>query len=695
MEIIRKKISIDKSRSHEMGLLPFVHFETGEIIYSGITNTNNNYGHYICDLGVKIDASNIKDEVNDFEDLLLISPSSLSIGDKYLVSNPYETNAVITSTPPKTVFLWDGKQWIFYNKIIKYLDIINIYVEYKKIINNAIFCKCTKAKNDELILTKCNINANYVDNYISMPLSGCTTICEDNLYNYKVLDINSFTAINNSFKPINDEILINHNDYYILIDDYSTYLEMEEWGGDLGLSIETLSKDFTVIKYIEDNIIKSSEVTKDFFMVVPTVEVPLFLEEEFNYDTLYIPCEYILDGNETKDIMINGEIYNAKIGTNILPFSDFNENDGTKLDEAKNYDVLITSESRLSKLKHHSAIELVDGFVGVPEGWVTSNILSALTNNSIQVLTEEYASGQMFKCKFYTSGFTLNNDVKIYPKLQNDDVYQVIITEENEENISWWECMCVEENLSAYTCYDGLILPGEVYEKTYQNVVTLSCIPSYRIENFNEDNFYYYKALYQNGKIKPNNDDYITGYTEIKKVSFPFIVGRPVNIETYETGEVVYDMVLSANTINNHCNIEYVLGATSGVPESGIYYQETLNYSSGVTKNVFIDNVFETDLWYEKLDFDSNLKIHFNEIYNTNFSIREAIITKIEANHIEYINYPLITKDGIESLFEMPLVETDIIFNRGIASGFEKHFKLMECNTFQDLKNYGNNIFNL
>ena len=327
---------------------------------------------------------------------------------------------------------------------------------------------------------------------------------------------------------------------------------------------------------------------------------------------------------------------------------------------------------------------------------------SALTNeNVVKVLTEEFNAGQMFRCKFYTSSVTFEGENKIYPKLVNTDVYQVIIAEEDDETISWWECMCVNDALSSYTCHEGLMLPknNSTDKKYYQNVVTLSCIPYYNIGSIKEGKEYYFKALYQNGKINPNNGDSIMSYNAIKKISFPFIVGEPVNIETYPTGEVVYDMVLSANTYENvgkfYCNIDYVLGATSGYSGTGIFYNEILDYTSGVTENVFVDNVFETNLWYEKLDYDSNLQEYYNELYNTNFLVREAQITKFETNNIEYIDYPLITRDGMESLYNNPIINTDIIFNRGAAAACEKYFKLSECNTFQDLKKYGNNIFNL
>ena len=703
MEVIRKEISIDKSRSHKSGLLPFVQYETGVYVHSGVTSANTNYGHYVCDLAIKL--SGETKGIKTYEELSAITLSTLTIGDKYKISNSHGSINEFTYTPENTIYMWDGNRWVFYEKTIKYLDIINQYYDIKDIIKKSYFCKRTTNKNGETVLKICP-NENITGDF-----SACTMSCETNIYNYKVLAKNKFYTDNNIiFQPQEDILdIINNGLYFILIDDYDSYLNIEKWGGDLGLSAETISNGFTVKKYIEDNILDSSGASNTFFLVSPTVDIPVLLEQECTYDGLYIPYEYMLDGPDIEEVNVGGIVYSAKVGTNIILYSDYiiqnsspNEIEGNKIEYGVGLPIMC--ESRLEKVKHYSANEIVEGYFGVSEGWTKTETTSALTNeNIVQVLTEEFNAGQMFECKFYTSSVTFEGGNKIYPNLVNTSVYQVIVTEENDETISWWECMCVNDALSSYTCHEGLMLPEdedeEADKKYYQNVVTLSCIPYYNIGLVDTNKTYYFKAFYQNGKVNPNDGGSIMDYTTIKKVSFPFVVGEPVNIETYPTGEIVYDMVLSANTYEEvgkyRCAIEYVLGATSGYSGTGIFYNEILDYVSGVTKNVFIDNVFESDLWYEKLDYDSNLREHYNEIYDTNFLVREAQITKFETNNIEYIDYPLITRDGMESLYNNPIISTDIIFNRGAAAACEKHFKLSECNTFQDLKKYGNNIFNL
>lgn len=58
-------------------------------------------------------------------------------------------------------------------------------------------------------------------------------------------------------------------------------------------------------------------------------------------------------------------------------------------------------------------------------------------------------------------------------------------------------------------------------------------------------------------------------------------------------------------------------------------------------------------------------------------------------------NYPVYKKDYLNNIAMSPTIDVDIEIQRGNTAAFEKHFKLTECNTLEDLENYGNNIFNL
>ena len=61
-----------------------------------------------------------------------------------------------------------------------------------------------------------------------------------------------------------------------------------------------------------------------------------------------------------------------------------------------------------------------------------------------------------------------------------------------------------------------------------------------------------------------------------------------------------------------------------------------------------------------------------------------------------YANDAYLTKEDYLTNFSLPpKVDVNVTIDRGGVSAFEKHYKLSECNTMQDLVNYGNNFFNI
>ena len=64
-------------------------------------------------------------------------------------------------------------------------------------------------------------------------------------------------------------------------------------------------------------------------------------------------------------------------------------------------------------------------------------------------------------------------------------------------------------------------------------------------------------------------------------------------------------------------------------------------------------------------------------------------------NYGEASSSPVIKKEYLNHISEEPIIDVDVEFDRGNATAFENHFKLSECNTFEDIENYGNNYFNL
>ena len=518
--------------------------------------------------------------------------------------------------------------------ILKYVN--NSWITYEDIKYLDIIRRYNEIKEILRSAIYCKCEKNVLKICEAPILESCSGLCESGktFYDYEPKDITDFYIKNNkTFIPnIDEEDFIISGVSYILLNDYNVYNEHEVWGKEYGLS--SGDSKFSFYKYVDENIIQSSSATNDFELIVPNVEVPILFEDEYVVDTLYYPYEYSLTGKTNEILNLHGISLSANVGETLLTIYDIELNSATT------------------------------------------------------------SSFTIFSCT------TVNDNIEVESRLEKLRHYSSLEIAEGFDGIlkDWTEsgatlCKCTYNNgwsiitgitSNRFKCVDGEV---NVTPNTdvYRNITLLGCIPHY-IPNPQNGDIYYFMVRYKND--------------EENLLSFPFKVGEPVNIETYD-GDTIYDMVLSTEIESlesgaTYCNISYVLGATSGINDTGIIYHEKLLYESGIT-TVLVENLFESELYYEKLNYDSNLKLVYNNDYGVSCYIRPAYITQMEVGKVfqETIKIPLITKEGSENLYSPPQLSLDIEFNRGNAAGWEKHFKLSECNTMRDLKNYGNNVFNL
>jgi hypothetical protein len=147
--------------------------------------------------------------------------------------------------------------------------------------------------------------------------------------------------------------------------------------------------------------------------------------------------------------------------------------------------------------------------------------------------------------------------------------------------------------------------------------------------------------------------------------------------------------------------IFYSKGVTVGsdINKSGIHYVEKYGYQHGLKEEVSIDGVYLAELYYNKITYDENKISVGDDDYKLMRLVNLASIVGMEIGtqwtNNGAIEAFLITKSGLNSLYNEPKYSIDMIYNRGNASAWENYFKLSECNTMEDLKNYGNNFFNL
>ena len=208
--------------------------------------------------------------------------------------------------------------------------------------------------------------------------------------------------------------------------------------------------------------------------------------------------------------------------------------------------------------------------------------------------------------------------------------------------------------------------------------------------------------------MKTSDNYLVEYYNDEDIINIPFLEGVPVNIE-----EGKCDVVDKITYENGYAIIDYILGArlnenNTYQQNTGIKYREKLILTSKEI-NIKIDNI-DCIVNYKYVDYDTNLETVYNEEYKTYIDIRKAEIIGMPVGSIYNIDKPIekkedgewkiqkpliFTKEGSDSLISTPKIDIDLTFNRGYAAGWEKHFKLSECNTMQDLENYGNNFFNL
>lgn len=395
-------------------------------------------------------------------------------------------------------------------------------------------------------------------------------------------------------------------------------------------------------------------------------------------------------------------------------------------------------ESKLTTLKH-------------PRTIMASNDIFGIYKN----FDDEIERGQMFECKFcsgtsispkievYYSGitvfsellqaengetcsftpatlletideespkpYTLSGDFQIFGTKVIDSINTIessyTITDENEileemyywssitQNVyTWWECKKIDNG--TLKCADGEYVKSG--EKKYRNVVITSCVDSL-VGGCDVGEVFYVMARYDNGNYNPSD---VCSEGTIHSLGIPYICDYPLNITSYDDGVVAYDMVLDIEEGDGIITIKYGKGLTSGATQNtGIHYEETLLYNKNQKAIIPIDGVYLGEIYYDVLGGGSEMKTVYSSEYKKYRSAQIAKIIGIEVGttwtESGAVSALLFTKDGYEGLREEPKYDINLLYNRGNAAAWEKHFKLSECNTLEDLENYGNNFFNI
>ena len=692
IEKIAKTINIDNSRSHRNGLLPFVPYGGGDIKEVNEYMPNGNYGGYVCDIAV-------------FE--------------KNVVENGVEIKKECERAR------------------LKYLDIIRNYSFVQEQIRNGVFVKKYKIKD-----VSCN-----GDNYIKSEKveirwrDAFEELAYTPTYDFQPLDISLFTKEGDYYvynEPLegnelsvdkikkHNEFANSENKFAILLPNYDEVIKYNEWWikswGDYlvffsGYTENTQNADFKFCVDVDKYILGRVEVTftgntesvipkyvfytelkdriasekdgefldylksinpvwqsKDrkynidptFYIkyVAPEITLETIINAEEESEGLYVPYEYSII-NGIKEGAVSGYTSDDKL---CPKFTIFSENDA------------LVVESQLQSLMLPNAQQIYKNIFGVFQEF-------------------EDGKGQLFKCTF-VSGKT--SDLK--PKNKDAYICYSACTATNNSNggdatedvYCWWECV-KEDNIKGLRCADGENVDQKSTSEVYRNVTIVSCIKNLE-PRAKVGEIYYVLARYDNGR---HSVETICSGGTIVPLQIPYSTDTALNVFSYNEDTIIYDTIETITPNDDgFIEIEYTKGKLSGATkETGIRYRDTIKYKPNNFGIIPIDGAYPVELYYDTLDIDGSKKTIYSEEYNLK---RRALQSKIIGMEVGSqwtedgaVNALLFTKEGSDCIKEEPKYDINLLYNRGNVAAWENHFKLSECNTLEDLENYGNNFFNL
>lgn len=264
--------------------------------------------------------------------------------------------------------------------------------------------------------------------------------------------------------------------------------------------------------------------------------------------------------------------------------------------------------------------------------------------------------------------------------------------------------------------------PGEFRDATGQFYRTITtCEAGIRIAETEEEetngeaalnSYYFFFVKYDNSPENP--------------MTIPYHVGNTANVYLVQSGDTNWlyrgDYIRSINLSGSNIEFVYVIGGrfigdsagtyNSPVAGYGDVYYEKHNYEEKhkdldkVHKDLVpLDGVDNVPVWSEYIDFEADAKEFYSPRYDLYRTGNTANIIELasaeqwtakdgDGDPYSYDAY-LAKEDYLTAFSLPPKVDVNVTIDRGGVSVFEKHYKLSECNTMQDLVNYGNNFFNL
>ena len=668
------KLSLDKSRSHMPGMLPYIPYNEGDgstKLVLGDTE-NGNWGGFPCDISVnghRMRYGDIIRRYNKIQDILLNSVYGVGVLKNKVVNSKVECVQDCGYTIPERETVPEVVISTYYDlarekklnilgdeeDVVDKYDFIPIPLSWFRTDGGGVYYPVS----DEAVLTEGKYYVLLADydtyrKYEDMWLDWWRESGQSYLtyFNVPSGEFSFCKVVERYFIgkiPVPEDIVGIRVPQYVY---YAGVKELMGWFEEHGLTEEgcLVGKPEALVKRFEENgglkfynflkrrreeIVWAEVLLRgELAYVTPYLSLSVSLEDEHEYGGMYEP--YLFSYSEADDKFV--EAYNG--------FSGYGESLTRWIEPTDAY-----AESMLIKVIDENATE-VDGITGV---W------GEFTNGS-----------QLFRCTFHSG---------------HAEPSQNVIISKN----GYWSCTA--SNARTIKCGDGEAI--ETNTNKYRSITTLSCIPSV-VEYAEEGDWYYFMVKKDNG--------------ESVHFKIPYTNGSFHNMmETDTEGKYIGDYITMLQESGSEIVIQYVIGGTAtsndggqsftAVPNTGVKYEETYQYTKGAVLVTFMDGFEGVRIVYDCIDMDAKKEVIYSDEYNLYRKANRAKIIGMEVgtvmNDKDMVSALVFTRESTEYLPDETKNTFNVIIDRGNAAAFEKHFKLSECNTFEDLKNYGNNFYNL
>lgn len=235
-----------------------------------------------------------------------------------------------------------------------------------------------------------------------------------------------------------------------------------------------------------------------------------------------------------------------------------------------------------------------------------------------------------------------------------------------------WSHSSHQASFDGKSCGDGLS-NGECVNVNIYRTVSIDAIVQAMLSSASTDGSYYFYVKYKNDEETP--------------MTIPFNVGV---VDGNGVSNISYD--------SDFVTFEYYY--------NDIQYKETYKYNTGQTMEIVLDGYENITIYYNEIDYDFTEQTIYNKHYDLYREGNLADIVQYREGHVwcdddsndyvasaETVNAPIFKEEyllGISSTFK---ADVNVTINRGNAAAFERHFKLSECNTMEDLELMGNGLF--